>query len=259
MTTPLIVGNWKMNTSLEEATALAESIAQIISGVGTAVDVGICPPYPWIVPVREIVSTSALRIGAQDCASAESGAHTGDVSAAMLASCCSFTLVGHSERRANHHETDDIIRQKLHQALQAKLDIILCVGESSAQRDAGDASRVVQRQLHAALEGFDASRLERLTIAYEPVWAIGTGVAATAADAAEMSSVIRKDLSRRFESAADSVRILYGGSANDRNAPEFLAAPNVDGLLVGGASLVSETFGSMIRSAVNREQSEAHR
>lgn len=251
MNTPLIVGNWKMNTSLEEATTLAASIAQTVNNAGASVVVGICPPYPWIVPVGDIVRGSSLRMGAQDCASTESGAHTGDVSAAMLASCCSFTLIGHSERRSNHQETDDIVRQKLNRALDAGLDVILCVGESSAQRGAGEASNVVQHQLGAALEGFESSRLTSLTIAYEPVWAIGTGVAATEDDAAQMSTVIRHNLSERFESTSDSVRILYGGSANDRNAPAFLAANNVDGLLVGGASLSSDTFGSMIRCAAN--------
>lgn len=252
MTNALIIGNWKMNTSLEGAIALARATADAVQKVGGGVDVGICPPYLWIVPVRDAVGETALRIGAQDCAATDDGAYTGDVSATMLSTCCSFTLVGHSERRSNHHETDEIVRQKLHQAFNAGLHVILCVGESEAERQAGRAEQVVQRQLDSALDGLGYTRLPQLSIAYEPVWAIGTGVAATENDAADMATVIRNDLVSRFGSAGDQVRILYGGSANDRNASSFLAANNVDGLLVGSASLSPEAFGRMIASAVQR-------
>lgn len=249
MSRQLIVGNWKMNTSLEEATQLARSIADAMGQAAQGADVGICPPYPWIVPVRDAVRDTALQIGAQDCAATDNGAYTGDVSATMLASCCSFTLIGHSERRANHHESDSIVRQKVQQAFNANLDVILCVGESGEERESGEAESVVQRQLDSALDGLSHAHVPHLTIAYEPVWAIGTGVAATEADAADMATIIRGDLMTRFGSAADTVRILYGGSANDRNAPAFLAAKNVGGLLVGSASLSAGTFGSMIESA----------
>lgn len=250
MTRPLIVGNWKMNTLRDEAVALANSVADVTQSLGQQVDVGICPPYPWIVPVAAAVAGSSLRVGAQDCAATSDGAYTGDVSANMLATCCSFTLVGHSERRQHHQESDDIVRRKLDQAFNAGLDVILCVGESGDDREAGAADEIVQQQLASALEGVPHERLANLAIAYEPVWAIGTGIAATPADAADMATTIRRDLEARFDTAS-SVRILYGGSANDSNAAAFLASPNVNGLLVGGASLDAEKFDTMLRQAFN--------
>lgn len=249
MTTPFIVGNWKMNTSLEEAVSLARTAAEVSDSAGPGADVGICPPYIWIVPVTQAVQGSSLRVGGQDCSARNNGAHTGDISASMLASCCTFTLVGHSERRSTHGETDALIRQKLQQALDAGLNVILCVGESADERDRGMADRVVLLQLDAALKGMGLSETEHLTIAYEPVWAIGTGVAATEDDASKMATLIRQDLNARFGSSAEEVRILYGGSANDRNAPGFLAADNVDGLLVGSASLSADAFTSIVASA----------
>lgn len=249
MNRPLIVGNWKMNTAYDEAIALATAIAHEAEQTAGTVDVGVCPPYPWIVPVQQAVRDTALRVGAQDCAATDDGAFTGDVSATMLASCCSFTLIGHSERRNVHHESDGTVQQKLRQAITAGLSVILCVGESGDEREAGHAEQVVQRQLTAALEELPPERVSQLAIAYEPVWAIGTGKSATEDDAAQMATAIRNDMAIRFGAAAKTVRILYGGSANDRNAGAFLAASNVDGLLVGGASLSAETFGSMIRSA----------
>lgn len=247
MTKPLIVGNWKMNTSRDEALSLAKGVATVAKSLDQRVDIGICPPFPWIVPVSAAVADSPLRIGAQDCAATSDGAYTGDVSATMLASCCAFTLVGHSERRQHHHESDDVVRRKLDQALNAGLDVILCVGESGEDRDTGVAHQTVRRQLVSALEGVSPDQLANLTIAYEPVWAIGTGTAATADDAADMATTIRDDLESRFSVAARSVSILYGGSANDSNAASFVSARNVNGLLVGGASLSAEKFGAMLR------------
>lgn len=251
MNRPLIVGNWKMNTSYDEAIALAVAIAADADLAAGQADVGICPPYPWIVPIRDAVQDTALRIGAQDCAATDNGAYTGDVSATMLTSCCAFTLIGHSERRSIHQETPEIVREKLHQAINTELDVILCVGESREEREAGQAVQVVRRQLDSALDGFPSTHVVNLALAYEPVWAIGTGIAATEDDAAQMATVIRNDIDARFGSATRTVRILYGGSANDRNAPAFLAADNVDGLLVGSASLTAKTFGTMIICAAN--------
>ena len=248
MTKPLIVGNWKMNTLCDEAVTLANDITNIAQSLASQVDIGICPPFPWIVPVANAAAGSPIRIGAQDCAATSDGAYTGDVSATMLATCCSFTLVGHSERRQHHHESDDIVRRKLDQALIAGLDVILCVGESGQDRTDGIADNIVRRQLGSALDGVSHDQLANIAIAYEPVWAIGTGTAATADDAADMATTIRQDLESRSGSAA-SIRILYGGSANDSNAASFLAASNVNGLLVGGASLSAERFGAMLRQA----------
>lgn len=252
MTTPYLVGNWKMNTTLEEARELAKAVATLADEVRGHVDVGIAPPFPWLVTLQEIVSGSAVRLGAQDCAATDNGAYTGDVSAAMLAPVASFVIIGHSERRAYHQETDEVVKTKIGKALAAKMDVILCVGETAGERDAGDAQDVVRRQLEGALDGMDASDLAHMTIAYEPVWAIGTGVAATPDDAAEMSRFIREQLVARVGDAGDGVRILYGGSANDANAASFLGAEAVDGLLIGGASLKIPAFTAMVEAAGNR-------
>jgi len=249
MTTPLIVGNWKMNTSLDDAIALARITARASDDAGDRVDVGVCPPYPWIVPVADAVRGTSLSIGAQDCASTENGAHTGDVSANMLAECCTFTLVGHSERRAQHHETDEVVNTKLRLALSAGLDVILCVGETKEQRDGGHAHEIVRDQVRNALKGIDPALGSRITVAYEPVWCIGTGHSADEKDAADMAAQIRQDLDRVFPSRSGSIRILYGGSANDANAATFLTADGIDGLLVGGASLSGDTFSAMIKVA----------
>lgn len=252
MTTPYLVGNWKMNTTLDEARELATAASALADEVTGHVDVGIAPPFPWLVPLQEIVASSALRLGAQDCAATDNGAYTGDVSAAMLAPVVSFVIIGHSERRAYHQETDEVVKSKIGKALAAGLDVILCVGETAGERDAGNAQEVVRRQLEGALDGMDASDLAHMTVAYEPVWAIGTGVAATPDDAAEMSRFIREQLVARVGPAGDGVRILYGGSANDANAASFLSAEAVDGLLIGGASLKIPAFTAMVEAAGNR-------
>lgn len=249
MTVPLIVGNWKMNTFREEAMALARACAQASESVGQSVNVGVCPPFPWLVPVKEAIGDSPLQLGAQDCAAAEKGAFTGDVAASMLANLCSFTLVGHSERRTHHSETDEDTRQKTEQAIKAGLNVILCVGETEQERSRGDAESVVRRQISAGLRSVGDHDVTRITIAYEPVWAIGTGIAATEGDASNMATVIRRDLEVRFAASHGSIRILYGGSANDKNAATFLAASNVDGLLVGSASLLAEPFTAMVHAA----------
>jgi triosephosphate isomerase len=252
MTTPYLVGNWKMNTTLEEARSLAHSALELAGRIGNAVDIGIAPPYPWLVSLRPILEGSAVRLGGQDCAANDNGAYTGDVSATMLAPYCSFAIIGHSERRSYHNETDEIVKTKIGKAIDAGLDVILCVGESAGERESGQAQIVVKRQLDGALDGIGESGLSRLTIAYEPVWAIGTGVAATPDDAAEMSVFIRESLTGAFGSTSDGVRILYGGSANEKNAASFLTAEAVDGLLIGGASLKIPAFTAMIEAAAER-------
>jgi triosephosphate isomerase (TIM) len=251
MSTPFLVGNWKMNTTLPEAEALANAAVGLATQVGNAVDIGIAPPYPWLVPLSATVDGSAVKLGAQDCAATDNGAYTGDVSGSMLAPYCSFTIIGHSERRAYHNETDSIVKTKIGKALAAGLDVILCVGESAGEREAGEARVVVQTQLEGALDGMDAEDVAHLTIAYEPVWAIGTGVAATPDDAAEMSVFIREQLSSYVGQVGRDVRILYGGSANDENAGSFLSAEAVGGLLIGGASLKIPAFSAMVEAAAN--------
>jgi triosephosphate isomerase len=247
MTAPFLVGNWKMNTDLAEAESLVRNAVQLSTQVARAVDIGIAPPYPWLVSLFPLVEGSAVQLGAQDVAATDNGAHTGDVSAAMIAPYCAFTIIGHSERRAHHGETDSVVKTKIGKALAAGLDVILCVGETSGERESGQATDVVQRQLEGALDGMDGRDISHLTVAYEPVWAIGTGVAATPEDAAEMSVFIRQQLG----DAGKDVRILYGGSANEANAASFLRAEAVGGLLIGGASLKIPAFSAMVEAAIN--------
>ena len=245
--TPLVVGNWKLNTTLQEARDLAGTIAGVsISGVETVV----CPPFPWLVPLAELLRDSAVMLGAQDCWTEPQGAFTGDVSAAMLAPYCQWVIVGHSERRAIHGEPDSLIASKVHAAFDAGLTPVLCVGETEAERSAGQARKVIIRQLQAPLAGLSPSQIGRLIIAYEPVWAIGSGRAATALDARTTAAMIRTYVATVESTEATSVRILYGGSVATSNAADIFAGDDVDGLLVGSASLDAATF-TEIRRAVS--------
>lgn len=250
MRRPLVIGNWKMNTDRDGAIGLAQEIAH--QARDASAEVAICPPFPWIVPVVESIDRTALRIGAQDCSSNDDGAFTGDVSAAMLAPWCDLVLIGHSERRTVHGESDEIIAGKLRAVIDHGLPPVLCVGERAGDRDAGNASGIITGQLDAALAGMTGDVFETLTVAYEPVWAIGTGVAATPGDAAAMAALIRDWLRNRIPEHAGAIRILYGGSVSDGNAPELMALPELDGVLVGSASLDAAIFGRVIAAASAR-------
>lgn len=253
MTPPLLIGNWKSNTTFAEASALVDASIAAKEAAGDAVRVGVTPPYPWLMSLKDKVRVSNdLWMGAQNCSATETGAYTGEVTASMLKECATFVLVGHSERRALFGETDDIIRDKVTRVLEQDLHAVLCVGEVLAEREAGDAQSVVKQQLLAALEGYPEDRLYRLVVAYEPVWAIGTGVAATADDAEEMCAFIRQLLNERFGDSSEII-IQYGGSASEQNAAELLAKPNVGGLLIGGASLKADAFTMMIEAAADLE------
>ena len=248
--TPLVVGNWKLNTTLPEARDLARAIATTpVSGVETV----ICPPYPWLVPLAELLRDTPIMLGAQDCWPDAHGAFTGDVSAALLAPHCSWAIVGHSERRAIHGEPDALVARKMVAAFDAGLTPVLCVGETEAERSAGHANQVIVRQLHAALANLSTPRLNHLVIAYEPIWAIGTGDAATPDDARTTAATIREHVATFSRTAAVSVRILYGGSVAANNAAEIFAGDDVDGMLVGGASLDAAAF-----TAIRRAVSAAH-
>lgn len=244
MKRPLIIGNWKMNTGRDDAIALAKAVAHEVRDA--AAEVVVCPPFPWIVSVTGAVDRTMLRVGAQDCSANEDGAFTGDVSAAMLAPWCDLVLIGHSERRSINGETDELIGNKVNAAIAHDLNPVLCVGEHAEDRAAGNAASIVTRQLDAALSELLPSAFASLTVAYEPVWAIGTGAAATTADASEMAEVISAWLRNRVPGHAAGIRILYGGSVSDRNAAELMAAPALDGLLVGSASLDAAIFGRII-------------
>jgi len=235
---PLIAGNWKMHGTLAEATALAQGVA---AGAGGAAELLVCPPFPHLSAVKMAVAGRAVGLGAQDCHAKPKGAHTGDVSAAMLKDVgASYVILGHSERRADHGESDAAVKAKTEAALAEGLTPIVCVGESEAQRLAGDAEPVVAGQLSGSLpEGFAKAAG---VVAYEPVWAIGTGRTPTEEDIAAMHARIRTELVRAFGAAGEGLRILYGGSVKPGNAKAILALPHVDGALVGGASLVAADF-----------------
>lgn len=253
MTPPLLIGNWKSNSTYAEAEALVDAAIAAKSAAGESVWVGVTPPYPWLMALKSKINDQGSNgtqvwMGAQNCSATTAGAFTGEVTAAMLAECATYILVGHSERRALFGETDDVVREKVTRVLEQDLHAVLCVGEVLAEREAGEARDVVKRQLLAALEGFPEDKLYRLVVAYEPVWAIGTGVAATADDAEQMCAYIRGLLDERFGDSS-AIIIQYGGSANEKNAAELLAKPHVGGLLIGGASLKTEAFAAMISAA----------
>jgi len=241
---PLIAGNWKMHGLRADGTALAADLVRRLSAAGTVrFDMLICPPATLLTLVRDAVSGSRLALGGQDCHPEERGAHTGDVSAPMLADAgCSHVILGHSERRQNHGETDALIRAKAAAAHRAGLVAIICVGETEAERDAGQAAEIVARQLAGSVP--DGATAVNTVIAYEPVWAIGTGRTPTGSDIAAMHGMIRKRLAGLID-RPESVRILYGGSVKPSNAGEIMALENVDGALVGGASLTAADFWSI--------------
>lgn len=238
-----IVGNWKMNGMLA---ALPELDAIAAIGAAAPVTVAICPPATLIAPA--CARQPGLMIGAQDCHWNASGAHTGCLSVPMLAEAgAQLVIVGHSERRADNGETSAEVRRKAEAVLAAGLTAILCVGETRGEREAGEAIATVQRQLDESLP--DAEDIGRLIVAYEPVWAIGTGLTPTVADVAEMHGAIRVFLAARYGAAGQRVSILYGGSVNRDNAAELLGAGDVDGALVGGASLTAAKFGPIVAAA----------
>lgn len=248
---PYIVGNWKMHGTrgmLAEARAIDRAAERLIK-----VEVALAPPFTLIHATRK--EAGLIGVGAQDCHAAEGGAHTGDISAAMLKdSGAGFVIVGHSERRADHGETDAVVQAKAKSALSAGLQVILCVGESEAQRDAGEAEQVVASQLEGSLpQGVEAA--EKITVAYEPVWAIGTGRTPTVDDVSAMHRAIRAKLREIYGDAGADVRILYGGSVKADNAAELLRADDVGGALVGGASLTADSFLGIIAAAAELAES----
>jgi triosephosphate isomerase (TIM) len=239
---PLVAGNWKMNG----ARAALGELAAIGAGFGPdlrrKIDLMVCPPAPLLYLASAAVLGTGVAIGAQDCHAQASGAHTGDISASMIADCGAVAvIVGHSERRADHGETDAVVKAKAAAAMAAGLAAIVCVGETRAEREAGRTLAVVKRQLRGSVP--DGSDARGLVIAYEPVWAIGTGLTPTARDVEEVHALIRRQLKAlvgREEAAL--MRILYGGSVKPGNAAELMSVPHVDGALVGGASLTARDF-----------------
>jgi triosephosphate isomerase len=239
----LIAGNWKMNCLAAEATALAEAIAAGASGI--TAELLVCPTALHVAAVAKALAGTPVAVGGQDCHQAKHGAHTGDIAAPMLRDAgAKWVILGHSERRQDHGETDELVREKTVAAVDAGLTPIVCVGETADQRSGGQETEVVGWQLAGSLpKPFDG------VIAYEPIWAIGTGKTATEQDVAVMHAFIREELVRQFGEAGHGVRILYGGSVKASNAVSLMAVPNVGGALVGGASLNAADFLTIARAA----------
>ncbi len=241
MRTPILAGNWKMYKTVGEALALVD---ELLAGGGNADrEMVVCPPYTALAPVGARLAGKPIALGAQDLFYAEQGAYTGAIAPLMLKDVgCRYVIVGHSERRQYFGDTDASVNRKLHAALKHGLRPIMCVGESKPQRDSGAAEAIVTAQVRAGLADVSAAALTELVIAYEPIWAIGTGDTATAADAQAMHAAIRNTLAELYAAGADLVRIQYGGSVKPDNVDELMAQPDIDGALVGGASLTATSF-----------------
>ncbi len=245
MRRPLIVGNWKMNGCASANKALIDGVVAAWKGVHQA-EVGVCPSYVYLLDVLKQLENSNIAVGAQDVSSREDGAFTGEVSAAMLADIqCQFVIVGHSERREYFAESDGFVAKKFDVAQKAGLTPILCVGETREQREAGEALLIIAEQLKAVLDLCGRDAFRKAVIAYEPVWAIGTGLTATPEQAQEVHAFIREQLGQ----IGQQVRILYGGSVKPDNAAELFAQADIDGALVGGASLKADEFVAICRAA----------
>jgi triosephosphate isomerase len=244
---PIVAGNWKMNTTAASARELAEAIKAGGLDAISNVEKVLCPPFVFLQMVSEIVAGTSLRVGGQNLHWEEKGAFTGEVSGSMVRDFATHVIIGHSERRAYFDENDETVNQKFGAALTSALTPILCVGETAAQRRASQTFDVLRRQVRGALEGNVVPPWT--IIAYEPVWAIGTGVAATAADANEACSFIRSQIAElEGNEIAQAVRVLYGGSVTPANIAEFVSQPDVDGGLVGGAALVAQSFIDMVKA-----------
>ena len=250
MRRPFVAGNWKMNKSVEQATLLIADMLPGLEAVKT-VDRVVCPPFTSLMVVSGMLAGTEIGLGAQNLHWEESGAFTGEVSPQMVKEFCKFVIIGHSERRAYFGETDETVNLKTKAAVAAGLTPIVCVGETLEENESGQTESVVSRQVKMGLDGISKDSASSLVVAYEPVWAIGTGKAASAQQANDIiGGVVRRNLSAAFGSeVADQIRILYGGSVKGSNAGEFFSQPDVDGGLIGGASLKAEDFVQIVEAA----------
>jgi triosephosphate isomerase len=248
MRKPFIAGNWKMNTDSHSATALAAGLKEKIGEV-TTVDIAVCPPFVYLKSVAEALTASSIALGAQNVYFEDNGAFTGEISCEMLKdNSCTYAIIGHSERRHKMGETDELINRKIKAAVNGGLLPIFCVGELLQERQADKTEAVVTEQVKKGLAGLCAERILAITIAYEPVWAIGTGMNATSDQAQEVHEMIRRLLADMYDgSVAEQIRIQYGGSAKPTNTRALMDNPDVDGLLVGGASLKVDDFAAMVQ------------
>ncbi|MFY0575121.1 triose-phosphate isomerase [Cystobacter fuscus] len=249
----IIAGNWKMNKTLSEALALVRELKGLAAGLSAErVEVAVAPPFVSLSAVAKELEGSALKLAGQNCHWEASGAFTGEVSAPMLKDVgCAYVILGHSERRQYFGETDETVNKRIRAVLTAGMTPIVCVGETLAEREAGRTKDVVEQQVLGALKGYQAAEVANFVLAYEPVWAIGTGRTATSAQAQEVHRALREQLGRLYDmGTAERVRIQYGGSVKPDNAAELLGQPDVDGALVGGASLKAGDFAGILKGAV---------
>jgi triosephosphate isomerase len=244
-----IAGNWKMYTTLAQAKELAAAVAKGVTS--DAATVAVCPPFPWLPAVAEVLKGTRVALGAQDCHFEKEGAFTGSVSPQMLLDAgCKYVIVGHSERRHGLNEGDELLNKKAKSALAAGLEVIFCIGELLAEREGNRTESVLHRQLTAGLAGLAPAQMAKLVIAYEPVWAIGTGKVATDQQAQDAHAFVRKTVAGLFgQPVADALVIQYGGSVKPENAAGLLSQPDVDGALVGGASLKADSFLGIVKAA----------
>jgi triosephosphate isomerase len=252
MRIPFVAGNWKMNTTATEAEKLVLEMLDKLDRI-KGVEKVLCPPFVSLVAINMMLRESSIKLGAQNMHFETAGAYTGEISPVMLSELCEFVILGHSERRWYFGETDEIVNKKVKAALANKLQPILCVGERLAEKEAGKTEEVINRQVTAALKGIEPA--SNLVIAYEPVWAIGTGKAASGEQAAATIQFIRDVLAKLWnKSIAQDLRILYGGSVTSANIAEFISHPEIDGALVGGASLKSEEFISIVEQTAETKE-----
>ena len=246
MRTRMVAGNWKMNKTLQEGIELANQLKNDVKNPTCAVVIG--TPFIHLATVAELLKGSPIKVAAENCADKEKGAFTGEVSAAMVASTgAEYCILGHSERRAYYHEDYEILKNKVELALANGLKVIFCIGEVKEEREAGKQNEVVKAQLEGSVFNLSAEQWANITLAYEPVWAIGTGLTATPEQAQEIHAFIRGLVAEKFgKQVADDTTILYGGSCNEKNAAELFACPDIDGGLIGGAALVAEKFEAII-------------
>ncbi|MCJ7516282.1 MAG: triose-phosphate isomerase [Dehalococcoidia bacterium] len=249
MRKPLIAGNWKMNTTVDEARNLVQAILNELDGTD-GVEKVLCPPFISLAAIKELLKGTSVELGAQNMYYADKGAFTGEISPVMLTDLCNFVILGHSERRQYFFETDEIINKKVKKAFESGLKPILCVGESLQDNEADKTEQVITSQVRACLAGVGST--SQLVIAYEPIWAIGTGKAATGKQANATAKLIRRTVAGLWDrNTAESVRILYGGSVTRSNIAEFIAESDIDGALVGGASLKADEFVSILEQTAS--------
>jgi len=248
----LIAGNWKMNRDIHETAALVEDLRVRTNDFSTDIGIVICPPFTSLVVARGLIGDTAIKLGAQNMSEKDDGAFTGEISARMLSAVgCEYVILGHSERRQYFKETNELINEKGRKALASGLKPIICVGETLEQRESGVTNQIVSTQIKGALSGLTSSDIEKSVIAYEPVWAIGTGKNATPDQANDVHKLIRKLVGQLYSwPVAEKLPVLYGGSVNPANAPDLLSQTDIDGALVGGASLKGDAFAAIITAGL---------